>query len=672
MVRLPDRAPPAWAEAMLRALLPPAASVEFIVGDLREEYVDIRRSWPTVVAAMWYAGVALRTGVRGRWERRQSGRAAVRDSRGGTPKIGADGMRVELRQAARYLVRRPGISAATVLTVALAIAATTVAFTVVNGVLLERMPYRDPDGLVVLWEHHIPRDRHDNVVSPANFMTWRERATSFEDLGAAIAASAVVTGVGEPERVGAAQASASIFRMIGASALAGRLYGDDDDREGADPVVVLSEGYWRRRFGADPSVIGQTLRLNDNAAIIIGVLPERFDVPIAAEFSSPGTHDVWQPLRYGESARTASGRFLQVFGRLRPGVSLEAARSEMTLLAARLRDEFPVRQAGWDVTVLTLRDEVVGDIRSLVLIIFGAVCLVLLIACANVANLQLTRASARQQEMAVRSALGAGRGRLIRQMLMESFLLSVVGGAFGLLLASLTVRSLIRAAPDIPRVETLGIDGPVIAFALIATAGTALLFGLAPALHIAGGDVAGWLKERGAGRERRSGNRLRNGLVVAQVALSLVLLVGAGLLVRSFANRIAVGVGFDMERMLTAEVQLPSSRYDAPAQTRFFEDRHGDRGAGPRRAAADQFHAFQRKRSRPRRRRHPRLVGIRPGRDGGFLLDHAAEVRQRRQQHSAAAQNPPGQFRAHCRNPRPRAAARTAANAGQHELRADP
>jgi predicted permease len=360
--------------------------------------------------------------------------------------------------------------------------------------------------------------------------------------------------------------------MIGASALAGRLYGDDDDREGADPVVVLSEGYWRRRFGADPSVIGQTLRLNDNAAIIIGVLPERFDVPIAAEFSSPGTHDVWQPLRYGESARTASGRFLQVFGRLRPGVSLEAARSEMTLLAARLRDEFPVRQAGWDVTVLTLRDEVVGDIRSLVLIIFGAVCLVLLIACANVANLQLTRASARQQEMSVRSALGAGRGRLIRQMLMESFLLSVVGGAFGLLLASLTVRSLIRAAPDIPRVETLGIDGPVIAFALIATAGTALLFGLAPALHIAGGDVAGWLKERGAGRERRSGNRLRNGLVVAQVALSLVLLVGAGLLVRSFANRIAVGVGFDMERMLTAEVQLPSSRYDAPAQTRFFED----------------------------------------------------------------------------------------------------
>jgi putative ABC transport system permease protein len=566
--------PPAAAEAVLRALLGGGAAADFVVGDLREEYGTVRARWPAAAAWLWYWTVSLRTGVRGRWEAhrverlerpRPVGRAITNERTG-------DAMGFELKQALRFLVRRPGFTSAIVLTVALAIAATTVAYAVMDGVLLERLPYGDPDRLVVLWEHNIPRDRVDNVASPSNFLAWRERAASFERLAAAIAFSATVTGVDEPERVGGVDASPELFEMIGATPLVGRLYGRADDSPDAASVVVLSEGYWRRRFGADPDVVGRTIRINENPFTVIGVLPEAYDVPIAAEFGGTGTHDLWMPPAFPPEARTATGRYLQVFGQLKPAVTLEAARAEMGTVAEQLRQEFPERQTGWDVTVLSLQDEVVGDISTLVLIVFGAVCLVLLIACGNVANLLLTRATARQQEMAVRSALGAARGRLVRQLLLESVVLSVTGGLLGVMLAYWAVRALIGAAPDIPRIETLGLDASVIAFAFAATVATALLFGLAPALHIVGGDVAGWLKERGAGRERRSGNRLRGALVVAQVALALILLVGAGLLIRSFANRLDRGIGFDMERMLTAEINLPGARYDRAGQTRFFEE----------------------------------------------------------------------------------------------------
>jgi putative ABC transport system permease protein len=566
--------PPRLAERVLGWLLGPAPSARFVVGDLREEYGSVRARRPAWQAWAWYWAIVLRTGCRARWEAGRSERlarrsVAVRYERNPTT---GDIMRFELKQALRFLMRRPGFSGAIVLTVALAIAATTVAYAVMDGVLLERMPYSEPDRLAVIWEHNIPRDRVDNVVSPSNFLAWRERATSFERLAAAIAFSTTVTGVGEPERVGGVDASPELFEMIGATPLVGRLYGRADDSPEAEAVVVLSEGYWRRRFGADPAVVGSTVRINENPFTVVGVLPEQYDVPIAAEFGGTGTHELWTPPAFPPQARTATGRYLQVFGQLKPGVSLEAARAEMHTIAEQLRQEFPERQAGWDVTVLSLQDEVVGDVSTLVLIVFGAVCLVLLIACGNVANLLLTRATARQQEMAVRTALGAGRGRLVRQLLLESVALSATGGLLGLLLAYWAVRALIATAPDIPRIETLGMDASVIAFALLATVGTALLFGLAPALHIVGGNVAGWLKERGAGIERRSGNVLRGGLVVAQVALSLILLVGAGLLIRSFANRVDRGIGFDMERMLTAEIQLPGARYDSAGQIRFFEE----------------------------------------------------------------------------------------------------
>jgi hypothetical protein len=233
----------------------------------------------------------------------------------------------------------------------------------------------------------VPRERDTNVVSPANFLTWRDRARSFSELSSAVAFSLARTGGGEPERIGGVQTTASFFRIFGATALAGRLYEAADDVPGADPVVVLSEGYWRRAFGADRSVIGRTLLLNGEAFTVIGVLPARWDVPIVAEFSGTGTHDVWLPAGWSEDAREADGRYLQVFGRLRPGATVSTARAEMGELAARLREEFPVRQAGWDVNVLPLREQVVGDLRRTLLVIFGAVCFVLLIARGNVANL---------------------------------------------------------------------------------------------------------------------------------------------------------------------------------------------------------------------------------------------------------------------------------------------
>jgi predicted permease len=364
-----------------------------------------------------------------------------------------DNMNVEARQAMRFLVRRPGLSSAIVLTVALAIAATTVAFAVVDGVLLEALPYADADRVVVIWERNIPRARETNVVSPANFLAWRERARSYSDMASAIAYSVTRTGDGEPERIGGVDVTASLFRILEAKPLVGRLFTEEDDRDGGPAVVVLSEGYWRRSYGSDPSAIGRSITLNGRPNTIIGVLPQESDVAIAAEFGGTGTHDVWSPAQWNESAAAAGGRYLQVFARLAPNATLDMARREMEGVAARLLEEYPDRQAGWGVNVITLREQIVGDIRTTLLVMLGAVCFVLLIACANVANLLLTRAVARQQEMSVRTALGAGRGRLLRQLLLESLMLSAAGGVAGIALAYWSLRALLAGATDIPRAE---------------------------------------------------------------------------------------------------------------------------------------------------------------------------------------------------------------------------
>jgi putative ABC transport system permease protein len=482
----------------------------------------------------------------------------------------------DIRYALRGLVKRPVFSGVVVATIALAIGATAAIFSVLYGVLLRPLPFEDPGGLVMVWEQNIPRDNPTNVVSGANFITWREENTVFEDLAAITWVSQNLVGDEEAERVGVVAVNASFFPLLGVNAAVGRVFLPEEDQpgDGARPVL-LSHGYWQRRFGGDREVIGQTVNLNGVDFPIIGVLPEgfRFDF-LPYSFNATGTQDIWVPQRFPDEIRSARGRWLQVLGRLGPGVSVERAQAEMSTLASRLEMEYPDAQSGWTVNVVPLQGQVVGEARTPLLILFGAVTFVLLIACANVANLLLSRSAGRQKEIALRTALGASRLRLVRQLLTESAILSLTGGALGLLLAYGLVGGLVGLGPDIPRLAEVSVSGAVVGFALGISVLTGLLFGLAPALRASRPDLVGSLKEGGARAGSGSGLlRARSGLVVAEIALALILLVGSGLLLRSFANLSDVGVGFETERLITAQVELPSRSYpEVEQRTRFFEE----------------------------------------------------------------------------------------------------
>ena len=560
----PPSGPPALLERWVEAWLGRDPATPFVVGDLREEYAVRRDRGSAVGAAAWYLSQGARVAARLRWERRR---------RPGPPRppVARDVVAADLRQAARSFRRRRGFTGSIVLTVALAVGSTTVAFAVVDGVLLEPLPYDAPDRLVAVWERN-PRGKERNVVSPANYLTWRDELDSFEALATIVEGSNTLMFPEGPERVGVVQASATYFAVVGAEPLIGRLYGEADDTWEAEPVAVLAESFWRRRFGADPAVVGTALRIGERTLTVVGVLPGQFDFEVEWVFSGVGSRDVWSPPMFPPSARSASGRYLQVVGRLAPGATLESAQAEADVLAAALAEAFPDRQQGWAINAVPLRDDLVGSARTTILVVFGAVCLVLLIACANVANLLLTRASERGQEMAVRGAMGASRGRILQQLLVEGGLLSAAGGGLGVLLAGWGVSSVVAAGPDIPRIDSVDLDGTVMGFALLATATTALLFGLAPALRLPLAGRAATLAGRrvSTGRETQ---RLRSALAMAQVALSLVLLVGAGLLTRSLANRFETGVGFDVSRLVVAEVQTGNQAYPEGAQrARFFEE----------------------------------------------------------------------------------------------------
>jgi putative ABC transport system permease protein len=549
------RLPHPLLERLIARWLGDAQATRFVIGDLREDYAALATRHSVIACSLWYLTQGLRLGARLRWSRRHLQKSVPAPNRH-PPALRGDLMSTDLKQSARSLLRRPVFSGAVVLTVALAISTTTLAFAVLDGVLLEPLPYSDPSRLVAIWEVN-SRNEDRNVVSPINFHTWREQVKAFDGVASLVEGSTTFTQ-GEPERVGVVRASATYFDLVGAEALVGRLYTEAEDATEAENVTVISERYWRTRFAADPSVVGRQYQLGGFPYTIVGVLPERFDFALEWSFGGVGSHDFWLPPRLPPEERQAGGRYLTVIGRLAPGASISSARQETDALAARLAEQFPDRQRGWGISVQPLRDDMIGEARETILTVFGAVCLVLLIACANVANLLLTRATERQQEMAVRSAMGAGTGRIVQQLLIESTLLSAVGGALGLLLAWRGVSALVSLAPDLPRIEDVSLDGTVLAFALLTTVGTAALFGLAPALPASRGTVAGWLRDKGT-RTRRETQRTRATLAVAQTALSLVLLVGAGLLGRSLINRLDVGVGFDVEGLLTAEVRAPST-----------------------------------------------------------------------------------------------------------------
>jgi len=474
----------------------------------------------------------------------------------------------DVRFAVRGALRQPLFTAVVVGTLALAVGATTAVFSVVNGVVLAPLPYPDPDRVMMVWEENLPRSNPTNTVSPANYQAWQSSA-SFSELGAFVPHSGTLTGDGEPERIGVVRAAPAFFSILGVRAQVGRLL-NPEETAAEDRVAVLDHAFWHRRYGGDPGVVGRSIHLNGDVYEIVGVLPASFDFEPPLAFNSTGTEDVWLPLGADPAGR---GRYLQVIGRLAPGATRDQADAELDVIAAGYEEEAPDWNAGYRVNVIPLYEQIVGDSKAMILVLFSAVGIVLLIASANVANLMLARATRRERELAVRAAIGARGGRLLAQLLVESLLLGLGGGVIGVAIAHAAVRLLLVLGPDIPRLGEVGVDAPVLAFALAVSVLTALLFGTLPALRGARPDLGESLKEGGArGGSGRGIVRTRNALVVAEVAMALTLLAGAGLLLRSLRTLLDEGVGLNTERVLTLDVQLGGDAYPDSMRAPFFDE----------------------------------------------------------------------------------------------------
>jgi putative ABC transport system permease protein len=434
-------------------------------------------------------------------------------------------------------------------------------------VLLREPPFQDPSRLVFVWEKNTVRSRERNVVGPYNYTRWRERAKSFVDVAAFSPWQANVTGSGTPERVDVGATTGNLFAVLGVPALLGRTLTDADSKPEADDVVVLSEGYWRRRFGADPGILGRSLTINGQPTTVVGVMPQAFPVP-------PGAA-AWLPLTINENMRNARGRWMTVVARLAPGVTLAQARDEMTRLAADLTKENPDFNAGWSASVYPMHADLVREVRPALVVLMAAVGLLLLVACANVANLLLDRAVSRQREVAIRSSLGATPWLLVRQLLTESAVLGVLGGLAGLVLGAWVLQGLLAMLPAEVRLLTqIGLNPKVVAFTFVLSLATAVLFGLVPALQQARPSLVPSLKEGGAVRGAGQGaRRLKAALVVSEVAVSLVLTAGSALLLKSFWNLTRVDPGFDPRGVLAVRVDLPGTTYREPArQSAFYRD----------------------------------------------------------------------------------------------------
>ena len=471
----------------------------------------------------------------------------------------------DLRYAARSFTRRPGFTLAVVLTLAVGIGANSAIFSIVNSVLLRPLPYAAQERLVRVFGRYVDFGR--TSFSYPDFVDLRARATSFERIAAYGSTGTTLTGIDEPERLRAGLAVGDLFGALGLRPLIGRTFRPEDEQYGTHRVVVLSHRLWTRRFAADPAVVGRVINLNGNPYTVIGV------APLAMRLLES---DLWMPFAINP-ANAPPGRrseFLGVVGRLKPGVTLDAARADVAAVARALSQEYPQTNANFLTETSLLRDEVVGPIRPALVVFTVAVGLVLLVACGNIANLMLARAAARAREIAVRVSLGAGSGRLVRQLLTESLLLALTGGALGLGLAAWGVGALKMLRPgNIPRIDEIALDWRVVAFTLAVAALTGLIFGLAPALQAARGDVRSALQAGGRGASGSALERMRGVLVAAQIAFALVLLIGAGLLIKSFARLQDVDPGFRPDNLLTFRVSLPGSRYgsDTARQLAFGE-----------------------------------------------------------------------------------------------------
>lgn len=475
----------------------------------------------------------------------------------------------DIKYGARMLVKSPGFTLAAVVMLALAMGANTAIFSVVHSVLLARLPYKDPERIVMVWEQRPKEGVFDNRVSPADYIDWHAQNQVFDAMAAYDTTSADVLGAGEPERVFCGVATGDFFRIFGAQPQLGRLIQPGDDTQGNEFVVVLSHGLWQRKFGADPAIVGRKINLSGRDHEVIGVMQPEFRLAHPAE--------LWVPFTMPPSFKfVRAAHFLMVFGRLKEGVTLGQAKEGMATLSASLAKQHP-ENTGHAASLVPIRAQLTGEIKPMLLVLVGAVGFVVLIACANVANLLLARGATRAREISIRSALGAGRMRLVRQLLAESMLLSVVAGGLGVLLALWSTDAMKLVIPS--NVATVGLDvfgigGPVLWFTLGLSVATSLLSGLLPALHSTRLNLTGALKAGGrTAAGTRASKRLRGALVVAEIGLSVILLAGAGLMVRTLGELYSVSPGFRAEKLLTAGMVVPRNRYPSNERIlQFYQD----------------------------------------------------------------------------------------------------
>ena len=473
----------------------------------------------------------------------------------------------DLKHGFRVLLRTPLFTICTIAALAIGIGATTALFSVVHALLIRPLPYKNAESLVVMWEHNLPRNRPRNVISPANFLAWRERSRSFESMAAFTQNRVTLTGSGEPQELSTLLVSANILDVLGVGPILGRGFAAGEDREGAARTMILSHAAWLRQFGGDSGVIGSQVTIDGGPVTIVGVMPRGFEIfGLPADALTPFQLPPQVPFR---------GRSLIGLGRLKSGVTRDQAQAEMEGVFTQVRSEQPDFNTGWTINLVPLREQLVGDVRLAVLVLFGAVGAVLLIACGNIGSLMLTRAATRRRELAIRSAIGAGTGRLLTQLIAESLMLSIAGGLLGLVLAAWLLSGLatwVGSRLPIPLLSQVTIDPSVMAFAAIVTVLTTVICGLAPAIGATGGSLISALRD---GAPSVSGSRrgriVRQSFVMAEIALALTVLCGAGLLGRSLMELQSVKPGFTPESALSLRVTLPQRSYrDSNAQHIFY------------------------------------------------------------------------------------------------------
>ena len=481
----------------------------------------------------------------------------------------------DLRYAVRTLLKKPGFSLIAVITLALGIGSSTAIFTVVDAALLRGLPYKSPEQLYHLWERRPQQEFSQREFSYPDYQDYQQNQV-FEGIAAYTGGGGILSGRGEPERVLSPSATANFFSVLGVEPLLGRTFQPGEDKPGAPRVTVLTYGMWQRRFGGDTGIVGRPLTINGESYTVIGVLPASFQFALRSA-------DLWRPYQPTEAQLTR--RFMHgtnVIGRLKPGVNVEQAQTELSVIAKRIEQEHNQSHAGTGIRLVPLQEQFVGNVRPILLVLLAAVGFVLLIACANVASLLLTRSLSRQKEVAIRSALGANRWRVIRQMLTESVLLSLAGGVAGLLMANWGVDALVAALPEsqlnsLPFLKSLHIDARILGFSFGLSLLTGIVFGLAPALQSSRLDLNEVLKEGGRTTAGGARHRLRSAFVMTEIALAVVLLVGAGLMMKSLLRLLQTNVGFNPQNVLTMTVALPPGKYREPTALVSFHQQLNER-----------------------------------------------------------------------------------------------